>query len=1012
MTTKLSVTNLSNEALLALTGPKILSVQITDSNYNTINDTSLDINGGYVIITGSNFINTNYNSNGSTYISIPQVLLDEIPATSITFVSNSTLQVQLPAASAKTYSLQVINPDGKAAILVNGINYSPFPAWITGSTLTSAEALSPTNIQLSANEATNSAITYTLAAANTVPSNLVLYANGLISGIVSANANATYNFTVQAMDAQNQDAYKTFSLPVTLNTPPAWLSNQLANLFPVFTTNTNANAIYFSAGTPIVYSNTIVANDPYIISYTLVSGSLPPGLSLNSNTGVISGNTSYLNSGNNYSFIIKATDYAGFTANNTFNLPVYPFNATTLMLKTNSSSASSNVYEFVDSSGNNVVINRTGTPNQTQFSPFVRSGRWSIYLDGSSTLSAISELQTAFAGWGGRTRTWECWIYRNSTATDYSFQNAYDAVSANGRWAIGTSSNKLSFAWTTSTSVGTSVVSTATIPVGWAHLAVTIDSTTAASTTIYLGINGTVETFTGKNLSTQTSTYSWVNFFDTQIYQAAAFKGAFSGLRWSSNLRYTSNYNVPRTPHVDDANTLAIIGQAYNYYDESSNRYQFEPVSTAGYVGNAYVLPLTPYIPEHTPNIAVGSGYFDGGIGQYISFNQPALGNVFTLEFWVYPHSIGSSQYFYTSSTTGPLIGNDGTSLLAGQQGAWQITGSKNVILNTWNHIALVREGTETNQFKLYLNGANIGSGTSYTTYDSHTSGFGGYTGVTGVNGYFSNFRLSNNSAIYTTDFTPPDEPVTADSNTKILLNFGNFGMFDATGYNYLDQTVGANVRTTQYKWNKSIDFSGAGSYVTVANVKNLPILTSLAGNIISTTGEFTFECWYYNRDVTKYHNLWCQPQTSVYGSAIRSIGIVPSTNTPGNGIGLVAFTQGFTNIGGYLTNYVPPANTWVHLAVTRDSSGFARCWVNGTYRPTTRIQTTWLGSDYGPTLTDTYYLNQGRIGYVTNGGSGSGSTAHGETTGFIEDVRILNKALYTSNANISVPTIPHWAVY
>ena len=47
----------------------------------------------------------------------------------------------------------------------------------------------------------------------------------------------------------------------------------------------------------------------------------------------------------------------------------------------------------------------------------------------------------------------------------------------------------------------------------------------------------------------------------------------------------------------------------------------------------------------------------------------------------------------------------------------------------------------------------------------------GNRTGLTGygITGFISNLRLVNGSSVYTTDFTPPSEPLTNITNTKLL---------------------------------------------------------------------------------------------------------------------------------------------------------------------------------------------------------------------------------------------------
>ena len=44
-----------------------------------------------------------------------------------------------------------------------------------------------------------------------------------------------------------------------------------------------------------------------------------------------------------------------------------------------------------------------------------------------------------------------------------------------------------------------------------------------------------------------------------------------------------------------------------------------------------------------------------------------------------------------------------------------------------------------------------------------------------------SNLRMVKGTAVYTSAFTPPTSPVTAITNTKLLLNFANSKVFDAS---------------------------------------------------------------------------------------------------------------------------------------------------------------------------------------------------------------------------------------
>jgi hypothetical protein len=198
MTTQLTTTNFSASLLSLISQPLVSSIAVTDSSYATTGATAVDLAGGYIKITGSGFL-----AGASVYI-------DSTPATSVTFVSSTQLNVRVPALSSSTYVVYVVNTDGSLAIRVNGITYSSTPTWVTGSTQSSGATIS---IQLVATS--DSTITYTLAAGSSLPSGLTLSSSGLLSGTVTGTAMVTYNFSVVATDLETQTSTSAFSVTVT-----------------------------------------------------------------------------------------------------------------------------------------------------------------------------------------------------------------------------------------------------------------------------------------------------------------------------------------------------------------------------------------------------------------------------------------------------------------------------------------------------------------------------------------------------------------------------------------------------------------------------------------------------------------------------------------------------------------------------------------------------------------------------------------------------------------------------
>jgi hypothetical protein len=128
---------------------------------------------------------------------------------------------------------------------------------------------------------------YTFAViSGSLPNGLALSSGGAITGTPSATG--IFNFTVRGTDSLNNTGSRAYSVDVSL-----------AALV--------INPSSLPAGTQgAAYSQTVVASGgsgPY--SYSVLSGSLPPGLSLGSSSGQITGNPT---SGGTYNVTIQASD--------------------------------------------------------------------------------------------------------------------------------------------------------------------------------------------------------------------------------------------------------------------------------------------------------------------------------------------------------------------------------------------------------------------------------------------------------------------------------------------------------------------------------------------------------------------------------------------------------------------------------------------------------------------------------------------------------------------------------
>jgi hypothetical protein len=132
-------------------------------------------------------------------------------------------------------------------------------------------------------------------------------ATGEISGIAPTSTDAL--FTVRATDNGGSYADRQFSLN---NTVPSWV--------------TTSGLITDYVSPDVAYSTTLVANDDGEVLYSILSGSLPVGLSLDPPTGEISGTVSSVFA--DVSFSVRVEDEVGNYEDRSFVIHVQPAFAT------------------------------------------------------------------------------------------------------------------------------------------------------------------------------------------------------------------------------------------------------------------------------------------------------------------------------------------------------------------------------------------------------------------------------------------------------------------------------------------------------------------------------------------------------------------------------------------------------------------------------------------------------------------------------------------------------------
>ena len=212
----------------------------------------------------------------------------------------------------------------------------------------------------------------------------------------------------------------------------------------------------------------------------------------------------------------------------------------------------------------------------------------------------------------------------------------------------------------------------------------------------------------------------------------------------------------------------------------------------------------------------------------------------------------------------------------------------------------------------------------------------------------------------------PPAAPLTAITNTTLLLNGTNAGIYDLTTINDI-QTIGnAQISTTTAKFGTgSMYFTGSStSYLQVAG-------QAVARTLAFSTGDFTVELWVNFAANNSTYNPFIRGDTS----GQFDLGYDASA-------ALLKYSGSSTVIS---ASWTPSLSTWYHVAVAR-SSGTSKLFVNGT-----QVGSTATGD------TNNYTANDFKIG-------GSSFSSSHLMNGYMDEIRItMGYARYT--ANFTAPT-------
>jgi len=610
---------------------------------------------------------------------------------------------------------------------------------------------------------------------------------------------------------------------------------------------------------------------------------------------------------------------------------------------------------ITDSSPNALTLTNNGTASFTASSPFGINTTGSISFSNKYLTLPSNQIQFSMAtgDW-----TFECWVNITSlaaTRTIYDTVNGGDGTGT-GRFSMQISTGGVIQLFTGAgsifTSGGTLVVST------WYHIAYVKISNSGK---LYLNGTQVNTTYTDNNtyvVGTTSRPVIGINGYDLSSNPMIGF---ISNLRVVKGTGVYTAAFTPAGPLYPITNTsflLNVTSSASLVLDSSLNNFTVTnsgATFAASRPSTGFLLPqqrvtssgtmeVTDQIDEVT--LATGSLFFNG-TSQYLSVpNINFSTNPYTIEGWFYiaAASVPSNINFWgtdngsgvqpkmilvADSTQFQLLCNNGSS-------ADIIVNHGGLAVNTWHHIAVVKEGTSANQQKIYLNGVALNStSTAWGSLSSITATFNiGYIGEafgSVFQGYISNFRIVNGTALYTAAFTPPQSILPAVANTSLLLNM-------ATSTN---STTDSSSNTFTVTNNGSVQWSGSSPY---NQTNTVPAATTTPGSVLfngttqyfsltptfslaTATTPFTMEAWVY---FTAFTGI------VIASTAYAGSGHIPFVMGMGNGQAAAGATPwfGFYNGSAWVTAVQSTtslvANTWYHLAYVYTGST-ATIYANGT---------------------------------------------------------------------------------
>jgi hypothetical protein len=457
--------------------------------------------------------------------------------------------------------------------------------------------------------------------------------------------------------------------------------------------------------------------------------------------------------------------------------------------------------------------------------------------------------------------------------------------------------------------------------------------------------------------STYPITSSWSNNAITASYALNASGGGGGTVQTGSIANQTILYNVTTSQEntitgldlsgnkwnvavIEEWNSASIVGDAY--YNSCSLLLHFSGSNgSTTFIDNSpnnfTVTAANGAAISTTQNKFGGaSGYFDGS-DDYINIPDNSVFDFgsgdFTIEYWEYRTSSDNNRTVMSRKNvtyTPYMVGyawNGTLAFYASSNGSsWTIVDLKmgSIILNTWTHYAVTRQG---NTFRTFQNGTLIASTTSTDTFPAGSSAVEiGKWSIYYFAGYLDELRITKGVARYTGSFTTSS------------IEFSNNASVNQYETKYVGLVGGLNDTTVDYGVEKLSDSSLKIRKMSVSGtpISGSPVLSASVDRV------------YVN--VLNYNNVQTTAQSASYATTASY-----ALNASGSGGG-ATLTTGST---------YPITSSWSNNSISSSyvnlnniSSQLAKAWVNFNGTGTVAIRDSYNVSSITDNGTGDYTVN------------------------------------------------------